>query len=136
MVSRDEPTNMMIDFFETQLQTSHMSLNVPLYLLGPTLLFCSFTTLFYYSSSTFFHNLSSLFCLSFIDKCTVCVMFAPALCLAISAFALGVHGSWEFYANGEHDGVIAYGRLDSILYPGQVSAHVHMHQGANAQSAT
>lgn len=60
------------------------------------------------------------------------------LYLLSAVLALGVHGQgkWEFYAFSGLPGMLSYGRLDPIISPGQVSAHVHQIQGANAMSAT
>ena len=65
-------------------------------------------------------------------------MIALRLSLAVFAFALGIYGQnkWEFYANEEQDGMLSFGRLDAIVFPDQVSAHVHMFQGANGVGAT
>ena len=112
-----------------------------------SLFFCSFTTFFNqsfkpHSLSTLlllhFVTLLSLLRLSFIDHSAVCIMIAPGLALAVFAFAVAVHSQhkWEFYANEEQDGMLSFGRLDAIVSPGQVSAHVHMFQGANAVGAT
>lgn len=53
---------------------------------------------------------------------------------AVAALSSAAQARWIFYDyNGN---MLSYGRLDPIIAPGEVSAHVHMFQGANAVQTT
>jgi len=52
--------------------------------------------------------------------------------LSASTGVLATTGKFEFYAYDGLPGALAYGRVDGIISPGQVSGHVHALYGSNA----